>query len=780
MSEKLFGIGGGQEPMTQADLGRDAGSASTPFENIENSENEPEKNALHSGFDPRPSHKANIKRHIFSVPKEDSQSSHIISPIQDDSLDEERENIEPLEKIEKKRSVSVDYEKTRRVFTGSAFVKRRSFSDEEISSPTIEEEEDINQDLEQLVLDGFDGEERGREIRPAQSRISEKEMEAKLKESRRELAKEFTLEQENLPYTRDLPKAPDNDIFQLSARNRRAAHRHLSGIQKKLIIKIAALSVIGIVLLLLDLLGPTSNYMVYVFINFALLIAAAGFGYSELMSGVNALKDKRPNLDTGILLLWIVVILQNVVFFSQPSMVVAGLNLFNGAAVLLSLPAFIAKYLSVHSALRQINLAASKELISVAARIPDENSENEIGRGVVEGEPLIQYNAKIHSLDDFIHKSLDYDPSSQLCKYMIPVSGGISLLIAIIVYFSQRDIFAFATAFSMAACATIPASVTLSMSFSLFFENMKLARKRSGIVNYEAAEVLNKSNCIILSDKEIFPSEKCNVHGILPFNKMAIDDAILFTAAMLVKSEGPLGELFYQVVMERNDLLPPVESLVYEDKLGLSAWIDDKKVLVGTLDHLRHHNVKLPEGDFYSRHCTYNRKPLFLAVEGILAALFVVSYDFDESIVRELKSLTASGVTTLIHVSDPNVTEDFVEDCLGLKPNTVKVMNQKTSEYYKLFRNETRASHEAENFHEGTAKSFLRLIRTSFAIESERYVAVAAALIASLLGLVLVSIFLFSKEGIGKIGNTQLVLYHLFWGLASLFIPKIISFVSKR
>lgn len=710
-------------------------------------------------IDPRPAMRANVHRRIFSAPKEDSSDPYVIS-------EEDRE------------AEALENEKTKPVPTGAAFVKRAPI--------VMQETADLSGEYPgQLMIDGFDNAEKTQEIPKAESRAREKEMERKLRESRREKAKDFSIEQESFPYTRDMPEPPDTDIFQISNQTRRAAYRHLSALRKRLMLKISLNAGLGFVLLLVSLVfspsqaGFSGNYMLFVFLNFILLLGSIAVSYNEVSSGIAALKERRPGLDTGILLLWVAVLLQNVAFFSQPG-VSAGLHLFNAAAVLLTLPFFAAKYLAVHSALRQVNLAASAESIAVAARIPDNSAAHEMGRGVIEGEPLIQYNAKVSSLNNFLDTALNSSPSGRLCRLAIPAVSGAALFAGVIVFAKQNDIFAALTAFAGMVCAALPASVTLSMVSALFLENKKLEKEKSGIVSYDAAELLTASNCVILGAEEIFSPENCNVHGIVPYNKMRLDDAIVYTAAMLLKSKGPLSSLFFNVIEERKDILPAVESVVYEDKLGLSAWIEDKKVLVGTIDHLRHHNVKLPANDFYSKHCVFGRKPLFLAVEGILAAMFVVSYHADDAVTRELKKLTNGGVTLLVHASDPNITEEFVENTLELKRNTVKVMNQKTGEYYKLFRDKTAPAHEAENFHAGSALSFLRLVNVSSDIVAEKHATMAAAIVACVIGFLFVSVFVFSKEGISKLGSLQVVLYQLFWGIVSLLVPKILALIPKK
>ena len=68
------------------------------------------------------------------------------------------------------------------------------------------------------------------------------------------------------------------------------------------------------------------------------------------------------------------------------------------------------------------------------------------------------------------------------------------------------------------------------------------------------------------------------------------------------------------MILGKRELLPPVENLVYEDKLGLSAWIHGRRVLVGNRDLLINHNVEAPGRESELKYRHDNRQIMYLAV----------------------------------------------------------------------------------------------------------------------------------------------------------------------
>ena len=97
--------------------------------------------------------------------------------------------------------------------------------------------------------------------------------------------------------------------------------------------------------------------------------------------------------------------------------------------------------------------------------------------------------------------------------------------------------------------------------------------------------------------------------------------------------------------MGKQSILPQVDGVIYEDKMGTSAWIYQKKILVGNRDLLIHHGVTVPKEDYEKKYTRKGRKALYLAVAGKVMAMFIVSYEADPTLKKLLKKLERSGIT---------------------------------------------------------------------------------------------------------------------------------------
>ncbi len=97
-----------------------------------------------------------------------------------------------------------------------------------------------------------------------------------------------------------------------------------------------------------------------------------------------------------------------------------------------------------------------------------------------------------------------------------------------------------------------------------------------------------------------------------------MDDALLLTATVIMKTKSPLKHVFDDVIVGKQAILPEVDTVIYEDKMGTSAWIYQKKVLVGNRDLPIRHGISVPKEEYENKYATNGRKALYLAVAGKL------------------------------------------------------------------------------------------------------------------------------------------------------------------
>lgn len=167
------------------------------------------------------------------------------------------------------------------------------------------------------------------------------------------------------------------------------------------------------------------------------------------------------------------------------------------------------------------------------------------------------------------------------------------------------------------------------------------------------------------------------LHGIKTFGSYRIDEAIIDAASVVCESGGPLSNVFLNVIENKTSILRKVDNLVYEEALGLSAWVDGRRVLVGNSALIAAHGIDVPSQDYERKYMREGRSLVYVSVSGVLSAMFVVSYKPLEAVAEMLDRMRNNGVGILVTSRDSNVTAGMVSDLFLFPADMVRVLPQK-------------------------------------------------------------------------------------------------------
>lgn len=497
-----------------------------------------------------------------------------------------------------------------------------------------------------------------------------------------------------------------------------------------------------------------------------LIINAAAFivALPELRFGFNSIRKKQPDANSGLLLLLTVTTLQCIVMLFGYESLAHDISLLSPAALLLCVPVFAGKYLNAVNMKRGFAfLTKNEDDLYTIADLSSSIAYADIKRLLPLENPRIKYSAKPQFISSFIGASMGDSLSAKL------LSRGFALIAAeaIVAFLAatfKGDIFE--GIFAMAALIVIsfPVGVPLASVLGLLTENIKIA-SRCFITSFAAALSLTETDTFIIDANELFPASACDIHGIKTFGSMKLDEAILYIASTVIKSGGPLKPAFEKVIMGNNKLLLPVEALSYEDRLGLSAWIHEKRILIGNAQLLRNHSVKAPDERFESKYTEGGRRVVYLSVDGVLSAMFVVSYSPSAAVKKGLNALVNQGITVLVTSRDSNITEEFIESSFGTGKNCVRVINSASAEFFKeCFENEKSKEMPAGVIHKYGASPLFSGFAVAVRLANSGKLLIPLFAAGGIAGAVII-MFMSIGGYITKTGNIGIVLLQLLWTL---------------
>lgn len=618
-------------------------------------------------------------------------------------------------------------------FVGSEDDKPASIEDQPFTNPAAGNQPEE----EQMMLSGF-GEE------PETEKIDEDELRSELDKKRAEKKKKFVLlgglgddepqEDENLPEEKeDEPeeqpkkKRKHSEKAPLEYEKPEQRGRVYNSLKnaasqfKTSVIGLCVLEGVSLLLLLIPKILEWAAIDAPAFdrggaglaaANIVLLLASFYLAFPNILSGVKALANGRVTGGAVGGLTFILALVQTILSFFNKSPEGASGMFYCAAAI-------FALLMTAENSSRGTARVMQNFLFCTAKRksglygiraIESEKDAFEVGRALKMGNPDILYSGRVEFPADFIKNSEANSPADSCIKRSLIISSAVSVLLAVISGIITKDIFQAFGVLTGAFCLTSPCAIELALMIPLYLENRKLNSEGGMIAGYDAALECSEAVAASVDSADLFDRAACEMHGMKDFHTVRIDDVLLYAVAIVLKSGGPLTDVFNRIIGGSTELLPPVRDMIYEDRLGLSATIYNQRVLLGNRNLLTHHNIEVPlksEEDKVKRN---GRKILYIAIDSQVAAMFVFNYAEDASLKDSINEMADNGFSLVVRTDDPNVTDELIAARFGIAQKDIKMTLSHGARIFSAYRDSVVDSAPAKVMHDGSARSYFKSI----------------------------------------------------------------------
>lgn len=487
--------------------------------------------------------------------------------------------------------------------------------------------------------------------------------------------------------------------------------------------------------------------------------------------GLLSLFKLKANADSMTALASVATLIYTFAFVARPSLlnnsnaqyycVVAIIGLWFNALGKLMILSRVRHNLSVAGSgerLYEVQLAKSGEFARSAATVLDDE------------EPRVAVSAPASFLKGFLHFSYDDEQAQGANRILSPICFGAAVVLSAASYFLYKDLLSCFTVFTAVLCVCAPFTSIAVINLPLLRAAESLTPHGAMLSGNAAVESLSEATAVAVNAAELFPSGSITLHGIRTFKGGRIDMSILEAASIMEKVGGTMSDIFYQIIEGRKEILENVEDIVYEEGMGISAWVNGKRVLIGNRELMRHHGVELPPREYELKYTQDGRDLMYLATSGELASMFVISYHADPAVYRRLKRLEQSGIAILVKTTDPNITRDILSDLYELDYDMVRIMPASLHGAYLELTDE-KPSGFAEAANMGGAMALTDTVVAAAKVKSSSTTASVVQMLFILLGYALTTLFTFFY-GISLINPLLLLSYQL---IAALVVTAFIS-----
>jgi len=510
----------------------------------------------------------------------------------------------------------------------------------------------------------------------------------------------------------------------------------------------------------------------YTVVSLIFLMIAVGFCAKSLLNGLRALVEFRANSDSAAAVACTAVLIQTVcALFSSASLATGQVHLYAGIAAGILFLNSLGKLTMIRRIHSNFRFVASREQKYTVRIFDDYNTSLKLAGSSVVSQPAIAYQQKAGFLKRFLQISYEPDPAETASQMLAPVGLVASLLLCVVALIITKDASLAITALAASCCVCVAVTNMLAVNLPVSRLSHRLRRAGAMVSGYEAIKRMSAVNAVLVDSADLFPRGTVVLNGVKPFTEEGLEEAVLRAGALMQALGGPLCGVFEQVLSEHEGELPEVEKGRFEAGNGVAGTVDGSEILIGSRALLTSHGIEAPDQALESRYATGSRQVLYVAADGVLCAMFILTYNADRKKKAELAELELNGVSLLVRSSDANLTPQFIGRLFGIDASAVNVIGAETdSACDRLVTGQTGRA-DAYVATKGRVESMMSVV--SACIDEKKNISFIVAMqnAAVVIGFVLVA-FLTFIAGVSQISSFALFVYELFWIVAAVILPR--------
>ena len=515
------------------------------------------------------------------------------------------------------------------------------------------------------------------------------------------------------------------------------------------------------------------GWLLVAFLNAIILCVCVVACYVPIINGLIPLRHFKANSDTSLAVASFAGILQAFVsFFSPQSFINGYLHYYTTLVILGLLLNCIGRMLIITRVHDNFKFIMKNPELYAGKIYTDERNAKRMFMGAPLNKPLIAYRKKTKFLSNFLQLSYAPDPSENIASKIAPITSVVAIVAALFYAFIGGGVAEGASAFALFAIILTPVCQLVAVNLPIKKLCSAVVKKGSMVTSYESVKQFCDTNAIIVDANDLYPSGTVTMSGIKTFSGSKVDDAIRGAAAVMFAVKAPMSSMFDNIIKSKRDTLPHVESVIYEDGLGLVGWVAGQRILLGNRRLLEAHGIKVPSVEYEKKYTDKSKQAVYLSLGGELVAMFIVTYKGSSYIAEELRSLEQNGVTILVRTIDSNIIQDRIAEDFGVFYRSVKILptglGNITKEMTDTPDEETRAYIATK----GGIQSFARAISGCIRIKSNVTLSIFLQMAGIILGFVLVGVITFIS-GIARLNILELLIMYVFCIIVGIVAPTI-------
>lgn len=425
---------------------------------------------------------------------------------------------------------------------------------------------------------------------------------------------------------------------------------------------------------------------VYSFINILLVCTMAGVFYKNIISGALSIKNLNPESNCSLFVVTLFILLHNIVSFIMGSAALDGTKIYTCFAAFAFTANCLAEYFNTRTALGSLSAVVKSKSLQSVQPVENKSDAVKISGGITDNQDVnILYSTEVEIGDSLTDKAGNRHSEGKFYSLSLATVIICALILGILSFITQGSIPQLFTVIIGVICFCSPVTVGTACSVLNYMTNYKLNKEGAAATSNEGVRLVGKAHGVAMDISDIFTAEVSSFRTV-PGTLMKKSTAALITSAVLINAKTLMGKSFEKFVAQTGAELPVTESVEYEEKLGFSAWVSGKRVLVGNREMLIQHSIRVPD-EREEKHYAGNRFVMYLVVDGMLTASFLVNYKALSSVRRLTDEFNKTGLVLILTSREPFLDYKETAKRLSLESAGVRILSGKAEKIVTAYRN---------------------------------------------------------------------------------------------
>ena len=261
-------------------------------------------------------------------------------------------------------------------------------------------------------------------------------------------------------------------------------------------------------------------------------------------------------------------------------------------------------------------------------------------------------------LAGFYHISDRTDPARRWQMLISPFLVSAATILSGLVHFTTGQEESFLRIWAVMLAASAPLSMPLNGVLPLYRLQSRLTKSGAAVAGYQGARAVSRSRRLVLTEDDVFPPGTVALNGYKVYGEER--SRILSYAASMTKAAGSqLQPMLEQQLAAEGGFHMVVSDFQFLEEGGVAGMIHGERVVMGSAYFMRKQHIALP-------HDLKLQTGVYMAVDGVLTAIFVIKYQPSRNVEWALRALRRSHIRPVLASRSSNVTPNLVQRKFGV------------------------------------------------------------------------------------------------------------------